>query len=162
MTTPRITLTVLPHDAHGIPAIEYADTLRWRLPDHTVRLAETPEEQLRLVAKSTVVTGKQLDEELIEAAPDLRLFACITGGVDHLPFDSFEANDVAVTNASGVHGPNIAAHVFGWILMSGGWTKATDGSDGESGDAFSRSPNSREVLSPSSAWGRSERRSFVG
>jgi phosphoglycerate dehydrogenase-like enzyme len=38
---------VLPHDAHGIPASEYADTLRRRLPDYTVRFAETFEEQRR-------------------------------------------------------------------------------------------------------------------
>jgi phosphoglycerate dehydrogenase-like enzyme len=46
----------------------------------------------------------------------LRLFACIFAGVGHLPLDAFEQRGVAVTNAAGVHGPNIAEYVLGSVF----------------------------------------------
>jgi phosphoglycerate dehydrogenase-like enzyme len=110
-------ITVLDDEAHGIPAAEYAEALRERLPDAEVSLARTPAQERRLVPESTVVTGGTLDADLIADAESLRLFACRSAGVDHLPLEAFEEHGVAVTNASGVHGPNIAEHVLGWLLM---------------------------------------------
>lgn len=111
------TIIVLDDEAHGIPAAEYAESLRERLPEADVSLARTPAQEQRLVPDATVVTGGTLDAELIAAADDLELFACRSAGVDHLPLDAFEEHGVAVMNASGVHGPNIAEHVIGWMLM---------------------------------------------
>jgi len=109
-------VAVLDHDAHGIPAAEYAAILRRRLPDYTVRLASTPEERRDLLAEATVVAGKEIRAEDLERAANLRLFACNTAGVDHLPLDDLAERGVAVTNAAGVHGPNVAEHVLGWVL----------------------------------------------
>ncbi|MGB9965549.1 D-2-hydroxyacid dehydrogenase [Halobacterium hubeiense] len=114
MTTTDV--AVLDHDAHGIPAADYADLLSRRLPDHTVRLAATPDERRELLAEATVVAGKTLDVADLEVAENLRLFACNAAGVDHLPLDELAERGVAVTNASGVHGPNVAEHVLGWVL----------------------------------------------
>ncbi|MUV60491.1 D-2-hydroxyacid dehydrogenase [Halobacterium sp. CBA1126] len=114
MTTTDV--AVLDHDAHGIPAADYADLLSRRLPDHTVRLAATPDERRELLAEVTVVAGKTLDVADLEVAENLRLFACNAAGVDHLPLDELAERGVAVTNASGVHGPNVAEHVLGWVL----------------------------------------------
>jgi len=109
-------VAVLDHDAHGIPAAEYAALLQRRLPDYTVRLASTPEERRDLLAEATVVGGKEISVEDLERAENLRLFACNTAGVDHLPLDELAERGVAVTNAAGVHGPNVAEHVLGWVL----------------------------------------------
>ncbi|NIB99611.1 D-2-hydroxyacid dehydrogenase [Halobacterium sp. R2-5] len=109
-------VAVLDHDAHGIPAADYADLLDRRLPDYTVHLASTPDERRDLIAEATVVAGKEISVEELEAAENLRLFACNSAGVDHLPLDELAERGVAVTNASGVHGPNIAEHVIGWVL----------------------------------------------
>ncbi|WP_434084114.1 D-2-hydroxyacid dehydrogenase [Haloglomus halophilum] len=109
-------LSVLQHKPHGMPATEYADALRERLPDVTVTLAATPAERRRAVADAPVVTSNDLDAELLDAADDLGLFACTYAGVDHLPLEALRERDVAVTNASGVHGPNVAEHVIGWLL----------------------------------------------
>ncbi|MFB6223600.1 MAG: D-2-hydroxyacid dehydrogenase [Haloarcula sp.] len=117
MPTDISDIVVLDDDAHGIPATEYAELLRGRLPDHTVSLAATPADRERLVGEATVVAGGGLDVSDLTAAENLRLFACNTAGVDHLPLDALAEQDVAVTNASGVHGPNIAEHVLGWVLM---------------------------------------------
>ncbi|MDZ5811082.1 D-2-hydroxyacid dehydrogenase [Halorubrum sp. AD140] len=111
-----IDVAVLDHDAHGIPAADYAEILDRRLPDRDVRLATTPDEHRRYLREATVVAGKYVDAEEVRAAEDLRLFACNAAGVDHLPLDALAERGVAVTNASGVHGPGIAEHVLGWVL----------------------------------------------
>ena len=110
-------ISVLQHEPHGLDPATYADALRERLPDVEVVLAATPDERRAAVADATVVTSNDVDASLLDEATDLRLFACTYAGVDHLPMDAFEERGVTVTNASGVHGPNVAEHVLGWLLM---------------------------------------------
>ncbi len=109
-------MLVLRLTVHGIPGEEYAAALRERLPDREVRYARTPAEERELIPEATVVTGGDLPADLLERAENLRLFACTAAGYDHLDLDAFEERGVAVTNASGVHGPNIAEHVIGAML----------------------------------------------
>lgn len=109
-------IVVLREDVHGISIEEYADAIRERLPEQDVALAHTPGEERELVADAPVVTGLQLRDSLLDAATDLRLFACLYAGYDHLPLGALRERDVAVTTASGVHGPNVAEHVVGAII----------------------------------------------
>ena len=109
-------VVVLREGVHGLPIEAYADAIRDRLPDREVALASTPAEERDLVPQAPVVTGLHLSESVLAAAPDLRLFACLYAGYDHLPMAAFRAQDVAVTTASGVHGPNMAEHVLGAIV----------------------------------------------
>ncbi|ELZ30940.1 phosphoglycerate dehydrogenase-like oxidoreductase [Halogeometricum pallidum JCM 14848] len=110
-------ILVLGDSAHGIPASEYATALRERLPDATVVHPETSDGRLNEAADAEIITGTYLPDELLAAAEELRLFAAQSAGTDHLPVDRLREHGVAVTNASGVHGPNIAEHVLGWLLM---------------------------------------------
>ncbi|SEH13508.1 Phosphoglycerate dehydrogenase [Natronorubrum sediminis] len=110
-------IVVLHTTAHGIPAEECSDRLRDRLPDADVRQASSRREERELVRDAAVVVGRDLRPELLEAAENLQLFACSSAGVGHLDLEAFRERGIAVTNASGVHGPNIAEHVIGWILM---------------------------------------------
>ena len=64
-----------------------------------------------------MLVGLRADEELLDAAGDLRLFAAASAGVDHLPLDTFDDRGIPVTNASGVHGPGIAEHVLANMLV---------------------------------------------
>ena len=107
---------VLRRGVHGTSPERYADLLRERLPDHEVVRARTPSEERELIAEAPVATGHVLSEGLLDAAEELELFACSAAGVDHLPLAELEARGVAVTNASGVHGPNIAEYVVGNVL----------------------------------------------
>ncbi|WP_222914857.1 D-2-hydroxyacid dehydrogenase [Natrinema sp. SYSU A 869] len=107
---------VLRSDTHGLPAREYANLLDAQLPDHDVRLARTPAEERDLIEHATVVTGVDIDESLLEHAANLRLFAGVAAGYNHLPLDTLREMDVAVTNASGIHAPNIAEQVLGYVL----------------------------------------------
>jgi len=107
---------VLRKGTHGIPIEQYADAIRDRLPDHTVVLARTPAEERDAIRDATFVTGMTLEVDLLDAAENLSVFACAYAGTGHLPLEKLEERGVAVTNASGVHGPNIGEHVLGSIL----------------------------------------------
>jgi phosphoglycerate dehydrogenase-like enzyme len=110
-------ILVLNGSAHGIPSSACADALRNRLDDYDVHLARTDSEERELIPDAEIVVGGSLGGELLAAAENLELFACSSAGVGHLDLDEFRDRGIAVTNASGVHGPNIAEHVLGWLLM---------------------------------------------
>ncbi|TQQ82945.1 D-2-hydroxyacid dehydrogenase [Halonotius terrestris] len=114
MDAPRI--AVLRQNIHGLSADDYGAALRDRLPDAEISVARTPAEERDLLDSAPIATGFSLSEAQIERASTLDLFACVYAGVGHLPLDSFEDHGITVTNASGVHGPNIAEYVIGAIL----------------------------------------------
>jgi phosphoglycerate dehydrogenase-like enzyme len=107
---------VLPRAVHGMPIESYVAALRERLPDGTVRLAETAAEADRFLPDATTVTGHRLDAEQLERASSLELFQALYAGTDHLPLLAFEEAGVTVTSASGVHAPNVAEHAVGAAL----------------------------------------------
>jgi phosphoglycerate dehydrogenase-like enzyme len=108
---------VLRRGGHGMSTERYAEELCDRLPDHEIVRAGTPAEEREHIATVPVATGHSLDSDLLSHAEDLSLFACAAAGVDHLPIDALEERGIAVTNASGIHGPNIAEHVIANILV---------------------------------------------
>lgn len=68
-----------------------------------------------------VVTGKLTDDALARAAR-LRWLSSVGAGLDGVTTPAMLARGVAVTSASGVHGPNIAEHLMAMILMfTRGW-----------------------------------------
>jgi phosphoglycerate dehydrogenase-like enzyme len=107
---------VLRRGTHGLSMADYAASLADRLPEHTIELARTPQEEREKITDATVVTGMDIGDDLLEAAENLAYFASIYAGTGHLPLNELEARDVAVTSASGIHGPNIAEHVIGQLL----------------------------------------------
>ncbi|MDS0294605.1 D-2-hydroxyacid dehydrogenase [Halogeometricum luteum] len=109
-------IAVLRQKIHGLSAEEYAETLGERLPEKDIALARTPAEERELLKRVPVATGFSIEEDALEAAENLELFACVFAGTGHLPLEALDDRGVAVTNASGVHGPNIAEQVLGGIL----------------------------------------------
>ncbi len=112
----QVDVLVLREGVHGMGIESYVEALRERLPECTVELARTPREERALIERARVVTGTRVDDELLDWAGDIRLFACMYAGTDHLPLASLADRDVAVTGAAGVHGPNVAEHVLGAML----------------------------------------------
>jgi len=112
-----IDVLVLRSGTHGMPASDYAAALRDRLPDHRIEVARTPRAERSLAADARVITSTHFDAELLADTSDLELFAGVAAGYDHLPLDELAENGVAVTNASGIHAPNIAEQVLGYVLM---------------------------------------------
>jgi len=118
-------IVVRRHSVHGMPVDQYASALRERLPDSEVAVARTPNAERDLVADATVVTGSAIDEALLDRADALSLFASTYAGYDHLPLDALRERGVALTTASGVHGPNVAEYVLGaWLSLARGFLQA--------------------------------------
>jgi len=109
-------VVVLRHKIHGLSVEDYAETLQTALPEREVTLARTSAEEAELLAEATVATGYDISAEQVEAADGLELFVCTFAGTGHLPTEALEANNVALESASGVHGPNIAEQVLGYLL----------------------------------------------
>jgi len=107
---------VLRQTIHGSGAADLVASLRERLPEYEIALARTPAEERELIADARVAVGLHIDEELLAAAEELELFACVFAGTGHLPREALADRGVAVTNASGVHGPNIAEYVVGSMI----------------------------------------------
>jgi len=114
MTDPDV--AVLRQKVHGMSPSSYGARLRERLPDHEVTVATTPAEERELIERARVVTGIHFDTEWLDAAENLDLFACAYAGTGHLDVGAFEDAGVAVTNAAGVHGPNISEYVIGALV----------------------------------------------
>jgi len=126
-------IVVLRQKIHGMDAGEYAEAIRVQLDatetseEYEVALAETPAAERDLLDGATAATGLELPEGTVTAASDLSLFACVFAGTDHLDLDAYERNGVAVTNASGVHGPNLSEHVVGGLIaMARDFPRALD------------------------------------
>jgi phosphoglycerate dehydrogenase-like enzyme len=109
-------ILVLRQKIHGMEAGPYAEILRERLPDCTVTHAETPTEEQEGLKTADVATGFSLSPADLTNAENLDLFACVFAGTGHLDLDAFEDHGVAVTNASGVHGPNMSEYVIGALI----------------------------------------------
>lgn len=109
-------ILVLRQKIHGMEAGPYAEILRERLPDCTVTHAATPAEEQEGLQTADVATGFSLSPADLTDAQNLDLFACVFAGTGHLDLDAFAEHDVAVTNASGVHRPNISEYVVGAMI----------------------------------------------
>jgi phosphoglycerate dehydrogenase-like enzyme len=100
-----------------MPVEQYADEIRTRLPNWDVEVAHSRQEELDHIPDATIVTDRAIEPALIERAEEARLFACLSAGYDHLPLDELAEQNIAVTNASGVHGPNVAEQVLCNVLL---------------------------------------------
>lgn len=110
------TIVILRSEVHSISTERYQTALQDRLPEATVKRARTPQEERDYIQQADIATGLEITEELVHHAENLRLFACAAAGVDHLPMTALEDNGVVVTNASGIHVPNMAEHTIGFML----------------------------------------------
>ncbi len=107
----------------------YASELQARLPEGSVSVARTPQQERQLVETSSVATGLDIPPHLVDSLTELDLFACSFVGTDHLPLDRLDEAGVIVTNASGVNAPGMAEHAIGSILtfargLHEGWRRA--------------------------------------
>lgn len=82
----------------------------------TLSFADDPDAPARLAAAEIVVAPRLEDEEL-DRAPALRWLASVAAGLEEVATPAVLARGIAVTGASGVHGPNIAEHVLALMLM---------------------------------------------
>jgi phosphoglycerate dehydrogenase-like enzyme len=92
------------------------DELLGSIPDLEYVVASSPAEALSLVADADVYYGRPSDE-LIAAAPKLRLIQAQSAGVDFvMKMPALQASDVPLANTRGAHAPSIAEHTFALLL----------------------------------------------
>jgi phosphoglycerate dehydrogenase-like enzyme len=96
---------------------DYGEEIRSRLPNHSVAVASTPQEERECIASARVATGITITEDLIGRAKNLELFVVASSGCNHLPMEVLDDRDVTAVNASGIHAPGIAEQVVGYILV---------------------------------------------
>jgi phosphoglycerate dehydrogenase-like enzyme len=125
-------IVVLREGTEGLSMESYAEAIRERLPDRTVALARTPAEERNLITDARVVTGISIDEDLLDRADRLELFACTFAGTDHVPMAALGEYGVAVTNAGGIHAPGIAEQAIANMLVFArrlheGWRRKSNG-----------------------------------
>lgn len=109
-------IAVLPFKLQRLGPTEYASVLEDRLPDASIRIAGTPEQERTIIETAEIATGTGIDQSTLESASALDLFAGIYSGTEHLPLAELADRGIAVTNGAGVHGPNIAEYVVGGLL----------------------------------------------
>lgn len=81
-----------------------------------LRFAKTAE-AAELISDVEVATTGNLPVELLAKAPSLRWISFWSAGMDGKAKPEYFERNLLLTNASGVHGPNIAEHVMAFILM---------------------------------------------
>lgn len=70
-----------------------------------------------VIQDAEVVVCSNVSPELFAVAPKLRWISYWSAGLEGKVTPEMEARNILVTNASGVHGPNIAEHVLAFMLM---------------------------------------------
>ena len=68
------------------------------------------------VANADVLEGFSLSEEELAGAKDLKWISVWAAGVEHMT-EVAKERKILLTNASGVHGPNLAEHALAMMLM---------------------------------------------
>lgn len=94
----------------------YFDELIRSIPDLEVVVAASPAEALVHMGDADVYYGRPSDE-LVAAAPNLKLIQAQSAGVDFLmKMPMLAASDVPLANTRGAHAPSIAEHTFALLL----------------------------------------------
>ena len=71
----------------------------------------------RALAGADIAVTAALSDDELASAPRLRWLSSVAAGLDEIITPALLARGIAITNASGVHGPNIAEHVMAMMLM---------------------------------------------
>jgi phosphoglycerate dehydrogenase-like enzyme len=88
-----------------------------------VQICTTREEALKYLPEAEIVVtigggnlAVPLEEELLEAAGNLKWVFSVSAGVEKLPVKEMKERGILVTNTSGVHAVSIAEYVMGGLL----------------------------------------------
>ena len=95
---------------------EYVERIRSCLPEIDVRRSSDPSVLLSEVRDTEVLLAGRFSREMFAAAKRLKWIQAIAAGVDRFLFQEFVSSEVILTNARGVHPPQVSDHVLALIL----------------------------------------------
>jgi phosphoglycerate dehydrogenase-like enzyme len=95
-----------------------ADALRSRFPGLTIHVTSDPAKVLEIAKPCEVLIAlaHQVSDQLIAAMPKLRWIAALTTGTEHLQTLKNLRDDVIVTSARGIHGPQMSELAFLYMI----------------------------------------------
>ena len=112
--SPRL---LIPYHVPPSRTNELLDALADDLPADSLVVADTPAESRELAPAADGIVTYHLDDDLLDAAENLRWIQCLSAGVDHYDFDALRERGIALTNSSGIHAEPIAEQVLCYLLM---------------------------------------------
>lgn len=92
------------------------ERIRRRFPDLTVRVARDPAELPAAVADADAFVGRARDLATLTSAPRLRWIQTLTAGADRISLPNMPAQEIVLTNGSGIHAINMAEHILCLML----------------------------------------------
>lgn len=112
-----VVLVLLPPDDHDSTAFRDAFENDPELRDRVELRVAAGDAAREGIADVEVVVCGGIRPELLDAATNLRWISFWSAGLDGKITPQIQARNLLITNASGVHGPNIAEHVLAFMLM---------------------------------------------
>jgi phosphoglycerate dehydrogenase-like enzyme len=101
----------------GSPDEAYFRTALARFDGRIAVTYATGDAFVRALPEADVIVAGDLTDDHLARAPHLRWLSSVAAGLDEIATPALLARNVAITSASGVHGPNIAEHLLTMILM---------------------------------------------
>lgn len=84
--------------------------------DHAIAHPQSETAFEQALSEADILITNQWNETWNQYLDGIAFIQISSAGYDHLPIETFQANDVTVANASGVHAEPIAEHVFAYLL----------------------------------------------
>jgi phosphoglycerate dehydrogenase-like enzyme len=121
MSKTIVTILATGRDGVRLPAgggpFPRAIAARERLRDAVeVRFASVPGDT-SAVRDTEIIACGNVPAEVLAAAPKLKWISFWASGLDGRLTPDMKTRGLLVTNAAGIHGPNIAEHIIGYMLM---------------------------------------------
>ena len=107
---------LLAHRLPGTSTEAAADELRERLDGAEILAASDESEFRSLLEDAEVLVTGTPPGDAVESAPNLRWVQALSSGTDQYDEVALADRGIALTNASGVHGPQIGQQVLGYLI----------------------------------------------
>jgi phosphoglycerate dehydrogenase-like enzyme len=99
-----------------IPIKEYEGLLRSKFPQVEIFCTDVEDEAKEYIKDAEIVLTLSVPDRLIQIAQELKWIQVIIVGVNHILSLPSLKDDVIITNAQGIHGPQVSEMVFLFML----------------------------------------------
>jgi len=113
------TVRILPSIQSWLPGSvnDLCRDIRERVPEIHIEPIEYVDQPTADLSEADILITNHVSEDVLDRAENLKWLQVLSSGVAKYPLDQLRADDVLLTNASGVHAEPIAEQVLGYILL---------------------------------------------